>query len=121
MTQLQPRAMRDAVQDAENGRRVIFAAQRQIDARNYFLALRESPLLDEADVSVRATKGSESIRFMQGGRIDFISASGNRARGMWAHKVYAPTTLTDEQHEQIIPCMASVRNGEIIWYTAEPV
>lgn len=96
---------------AIEGQRVWFMASSQKDARAYFLG---APT-DLQGAEYRRTNGNESITFPGGGVLHFQSLRSG-GRGFLADRVYVPSSISDTDLANVIPGLASSKDGAAIYY-----
>lgn len=103
-------AIRDAMQAAVSGERVLLCAPTQKVVRSYFLALMGTDELQALGASARHTVGRERITFRGGGRIDFQTTGGTGVRG------YTAEAASDDTVATALPVLAGT-GGELVRYT----
>lgn len=100
-----------AVGRAIEGQRIWFLAASQAEARESFLAAPD----DLPGASYRRTNGSEAILFPNGGVINFRSARSN-GREFSADRIYAPSSISEDALANVIPALATSKDGAVIYY-----
>ena len=68
-----------------------------------------------ASAKVRRARGSEDIRFVNGGRIRFLSL-GPGGRGFSCDRVYVPAEISDTNLMHILPSLNGSKDGALIYY-----
>lgn len=104
-------AMISALGRAVEGQRVWFLASSQKAARAHFL----SAPVDISGATYRLTNGNESITFPNGGVINFRSPRSS-GRGFTADRIYVPYGTQDTVLEDILPALATSKDGAVISY-----
>lgn len=103
------------VQDARDGRRVLVVSPRQTEARTAFDEI--SAVTHGADRVIRAS-GRERIEHRNGGCVYFTTPRSTGGRGVAVDIIYidagADEQLDQERWNNLLPCLATSRDGEII-------
>ena len=98
---------------ASEGQTVAWIGPSQVFVREDFLSIAD---VIAGGATVRRTNGSESIEFPNGGRIRFVSVRSSGHRGFVCDRLYVPDRIAEDDLLNLVPCVATSKDGAIVYY-----